>query len=413
MFAGPQQPAFIQALQNATGIRHSKDLNGGSPNSVSITPLTSNPGDSGHRSSSAQAYLTPVEGSRQNWLTVISHMVTKINFKDDQLPLIATGIEFSPVNSTTRYQAFASREVILSAGAIQTPALLQLSGIGDSSLLEPLGIPTLLNHTTVGKNLQEQTLDLVIAHPSGFDPEGAGPQDAIAFPNLYELFGKEANSAVKNISSSISAWADSQAENAVSAKALKEIFELQAKLVIDHTSPLFELFFITTPDFVGMSMWNLLPFSRGSVKISSSNPFTKPVVDVNYFGVDFDMKVQIHGTRLARKVLQTAPLSSLVTQEIAPGDAVPDDTDGGSDADWEAWIRKDFNANSHPLGTAAMMRRNLGGVVDARLKVYDTRNLRVVDASILPMQLSAHLSGSLYGVAEKAADLIKEDQHKH
>ncbi|PSS35594.1 hypothetical protein PHLCEN_2v1471, partial [Hermanssonia centrifuga] len=94
--------------------------------------------------------------------------------------------------------------------------------------------------------------------------------------------------------------------------------------------------------------------------------------------------------------------------ETIPGfTAVPNDSQGGSTADWEKWILDTFTAVAHPISTAAMMRRSLGGVVDAQLKVYDTANIRVVDASVLPLQLSAHLSSSLYGVAEKAADLIK------
>ena len=89
---------------------------------------------------------------------------------------------------------------------------------------------------------------------------------------------------------------------------------------------------------------------------------------------------------------------------------VPDNGDGGSYADWAAWVKNTFVAVSHPISTAAMMRRELGGVVDAQLVVYDTANVRVVDASMMPMQVSAHLSSTLYGVAEKAADLIKTAQ---
>lgn len=131
----------------------------------------------------------------------------------------------------------------------------------------------------------------------------------------------------------------------------------------------------------------------------------------------------------AYTILICLNFSTLSTGEIIPGfDAVPENA---SDAEWEAWIRKTYFPTSHPVATCAMMRRSLGGsfplnqftysfglpdfflyigVVDARLKVYDTANLRIVDASVLPLQICAHLASTLYGVAEKAADLIKSDQ---
>ena len=125
--------------------------------------------------------------------------------------------------------------------------------------------------------------------------------------------------------------------------------------------------------------------------------------------------------------------SSLSTGETIPGGAVPDNSQRGTDAAWASWIKKTFVPVAHPIGTAAMMRRSLGGtlplfvftllstrltllclicigVVDAQLRIYDTANVRVVDASIMPLQISAHLSATLYGVAEKAADLIKASQ---
>ena len=125
--------------------------------------------------------------------------------------------------------------------------------------------------------------------------------------------------------------------------------------------------------------------------------------------------------------------SSLSTGETIPGGAVPDNSQRGTDAAWASWIKQTFVPVAHPIGTAAMMRRSLGGtlplfvftllstrltllclicigVVDAQLRIYDTANVRVVDASIMPLQISAHLSATLYGVAEKAADLIKASQ---
>ncbi|KAI0668760.1 alcohol oxidase [Trametes maxima] len=417
MYGGPQLLDFANTVVNLTGMPHFRDLNGGTPNCVSITPFMMNWHENDRRSSSIEAYYTPVENARDNWTLLTKHMATKVLFTGNSAPYTAKGVEFAAASgSGSRFQAFARREVILAAGAIQTPALLQLSGVGDSALLGPLGIKTLIDLKTVGKNLQEQTMNSLGANGNGFNPGGRGPTDSIAYPNIYQLFGNKASSAVQTIRSSISSWAQSQASSAHSADALSTIYGIQADLIINHNAPVAELFFDSGyPADLGIDMWGLLPFSRGSVKITSNNPFAKPEIKVNYFSVDFDLSVQVAGARLSRKILSSPPLSSLSVGEVIPGhDKVPDNGDGGSDADWKKWINQDgsagFSSVAHQIGTAAMMKRSLGGVVDAQLKVYDTANVRVVDASVLPMQLSAHLSSSLYGIAEKAADLIKAAQ---
>ncbi|PPR03689.1 hypothetical protein CVT24_007410 [Panaeolus cyanescens] len=413
MFGGPQQTAFVDTLINLTNINHSKDLNGGHPNCVSLTPLTINPHDDDHRSSSAMAYLTPVETVRTNWLTLTNHMVTKIKWKEGGIPLTASGIEFAPTTGgATRYTAHARREIILGAGAVQTPVLLQFSGIGDSAVLDPLGITTRLDLKTVGKNLQEQTMSQMGAKGNGFDVGGRGPSDVIAFPNLYQVFGSAAPTIVKKIQSSLASWASAQAESALNAAALQTIYHAQADVIINKKAPIVEVFSDTgAPDDLGLLIWNLLPFSRGSVQIKDTDPFQQPAINVNYFTVDVDMDVQINAARLGRKILSTGPMGALSVGETIPGDQVPDNNERGSDEDWKKWIQDNFNTVSHPVGTASMMRRNLGGVVDAQLKVYDTTNVRVVDASMMPTQISAHLSATLYGVAEKAADLIKASWH--
>ncbi|KAJ7474773.1 hypothetical protein FB451DRAFT_1558052 [Mycena latifolia] len=413
MYGGPQQPAFVDTIVGLTGISHFKDLNGGTPNCVSITPLSLDWHRSDHRSSSVEAYLTPVESQRTNWVTLGRHIATKILWSNPgSVPLKASGVEYAYwTNSTTRYTAYARREVIIAAGAIQTPALLQLSGIGDSAVLGPLGITTQIDLKTVGKNLQEQTMNSLGANGNGFDTGGSGPSDAIAFPNIYQLFGSQASAKVSQIQGNLSTWATSQAGSALSADALQQIYQVQADLIINNNAPVVELFYDTGfPKALGIDMWQLLPFSRGSVKITSKDPFTYPAIKVNYFGVGMDLDMQVAGARLARRILTTAPLSSLSTGEAIPGSAVPDNAQRGTDAAWQTWIKNGFASVAHPIGTAAMMRRGLGGVVDAQLKVYDTANVRVVDASVLPLQISAHLSSTLYGVAEKAADLIKAAQ---
>ncbi|KAJ7075948.1 hypothetical protein B0H15DRAFT_610386 [Mycena belliarum] len=413
MYGGPQQSAFVDTIVSLTGIKHYKDLNGGTPNCVSITPLTIDWHRSDYRSSSVEAYLTPVQSQRTNWVTLGKHIVTKINWSNPgSVPLKAKGVEYAYwTNSATRYNVAARREVIIAAGAIQTPALLQLSGIGDSAILNPLGITTQIDLKTVGKNLQEQTMNSLGANGNGFNKDGDGPSDAIAYPNIYELFGSQAAAKVSQIQGNLSTWAASQASSALSADALQQIFQVQANLIINNNAPVVELFYDTGfPDDIGIDMWQLLPFSRGSVKITSTDPYKYPSIKCNYFSVGMDLDMQVAGARLARRIITSPPLSSLSTGETIPGGAVPDNAQRGSDAAWQSWIKNGFASVAHPIGTAAMMRRSLGGVVDAQLKVYDTANVRVVDASVVPLQLSAHLSSTLYGVAEKAADLIKAAQ---
>jgi len=185
---------------------------------------------------------------------------------------------------------------------------------------------------------------------------------------------------------------------------------LQAQFILNDSAPVAELFFDTgfpVSSGVGIDLWSLMPFSRGRVQIKSTDAFTLPDVLVNYFNIDFDLTMQIAAARTARKIFQTKPLSGLLKNETIPGfKTVPDDGTGGTDADWGKWIKSSFSSVSHPLGTAAMMRQDLGGVVDGRLRVYGTTGLRVIDASILPYQIGGHMQSTLYGIAEKTADII-------
>lgn len=181
---------------------------------------------------------------------------TKILFQNGtSVPHVATGVEFGKADSSgSRQVAYARKEVIVAGGAInvclipleigqawkltsrcsQTPALLQLSGIGDSAVLGALGIKTIVDLKTVGKNFQEQTMNSLGARGNGFNKGGRGPTDAIAYPNIYQLFGSGASASVQKIKSSVNTWAQSQAQNALSASALQTIFNIQANLIINN-----------------------------------------------------------------------------------------------------------------------------------------------------------------------------------
>ncbi|KIY66412.1 GMC oxidoreductase [Cylindrobasidium torrendii FP15055 ss-10] len=404
MYGGPQQGAFLETIVDLTGISHEADINGGQGNGVSYTPLTLSWQDDDHRSSAPQAYLTPVESDRTNWLTLVEHQVTKINWKEGSSPLTATGVEFASADgSGNRFTATANREVIVACGAIQSPALIQLSGVGDADILNDAGVDVVLDMKQIGRNLQEQTMNSVGANGNGYDYGGRGPSDMIAYPNIHELFGEDAEASISKIQNNVASWAESQASAGQSAEALRTIFDIQADLIINQNAPVAEMFFDSGfPADLGIDNWQLLPFSRGNVAISNNDPFTKPTVTVNYFSVDWDLDVQVAACKLGRTILSSPPLSDLSSGEAVPGSEVD-----GSDASWRSWVQNGFSAVAHPIGTLALMRAELGGSVGADLKLYGTENVRVVDASVLPMQISAHLSAALYGVAEKAADLIK------
>lgn len=175
-----------------------------------------------------------MESTRTNWLTLVNHQVSTLLWSTDNSNT-ATGVQFRKSDNTGQdYQVWARKEIILAAGALNTPALLQRSGVGDPAVLGPLGINTVLNIPTVGKNLQEQTMTSLGAGSNGFDFGGRGPSDVIAYPSIYELFGDQANATASEILNNINSWAASQQGNALSQEALQTIFQIQADLIVNH-----------------------------------------------------------------------------------------------------------------------------------------------------------------------------------
>lgn len=142
------------------------------------------------------------------------------------------------------------------------------------------------------------------------------------------------------------------------------------------------------------------PLARGYVHINSSDPTAKPVYDPAFASNEYDLKALIELSKYIRRIATTAPFSSIWVDEYEPGLEVD------TDEEWEDFVKNNVNTFYHPVGTCAMLPRKDGGVVDSELKVYGTRNLRVVDASVIPILVSAHPQTGIYGIAERAAMLI-------
>jgi choline dehydrogenase len=240
-----------------------------------------------------------------------------------------------------------------------------------------------------------------------------------AFLNAQDLFGDETADIAASARASLPDWAASvSAANGglVDAVALLQAFEVQHDVIFRDNVTIIETLTSAVTGELAQVGWPLLPFSRGSVHIQAQPNATtaagngtvdianRPAIDPKYLLADFDLTVMTAGGRIAQAFVYQAPLADLVTGYASPGDAIL--PRNATDAQWEVALRGGSSANHHALGTAAMMSRELGGVVDPQLRVYGTRNVRVVDASVLPTQISGHLTATLYAVADRAAAII-------
>ena len=323
----------------------------------------------------------------------------------------------------------ASLEVIIAAGAQRSPQILQLSGIGPKALLSRYNISVIEDLPGVGYNFQDQPsyyiylqysnyslpapdwLDTSISNHTQWaqeqldlyykSREGAYTMtfrggSTVAFLPLKNVTGTydqviELAKAV-NLSNTLPAGAES---------TVLEGHRAQQRILLEHydsaNTATLEIAFGGSPLIIYAF---LKPLSRGSILINSTNPNDDPVIDFGTFTHPADIEVMLASFRKTRELLASEPM-----QELGPLEIVPV---GESDEDIKKALRSStFSSWQHPVGTLAMMPRELGGVVDSELRVYGVERLRVVDASIMPIIPASHTSSTVYAVAEKAADLIK------
>ncbi|KAJ5654166.1 hypothetical protein N7490_001169 [Penicillium lividum] len=387
--------------QNMTvPVHYNKDPNGGQMIGYSLYPKTVN-SDLNIREDAARAYYFPYQ-SRKNLHLWLHTNVNKITWSDGD-DVTADGVEITFSNGTTS-TVKASREVILAAGALKSPLLLELSGIGNPDILSKYGIETKIDLPTVGENLQDQ-MNNGLAYDSKINYTKSA--DYVAYPSAEQLF-TNATAVGAQLLRKLPAYAAQVASangNVTRAADIERFFKIQWDLIFKSGIPVAEILLEPSGYTYDTEYWGSVPFSRGNIHISSADPTAPATIDPKYFMLDFDLHAQVEAARFIREIFKTEPFADMAGDETSPGFSTVAVNSG--DEGWSSFLKSNFRSNFHPITTAAMMPKEIGGVVDTSLKVYGTSNVRVVDASIIPFQVCGHLQSTIYAVAERAADIIQ------
>ena len=382
--AGQDHPfarAFV-AAGAAAGYPLSDDLNGATRDGFGAVDLTVG---KGRRSSAASAYLRPAL-KRPNLVVMIGAQTRRVRFDGTR----ATGVEWRS-KGQDRF-ARARREVILSAGAINTPQLLMLSGVGPAAHLADHGIAVIADRPGVGQGLQ----DHLAAHVKY---RASKPLSMLRYLNPW----RGALAMGQYVLARSGPLADPGMSVACLVRSDPALDEPDIKMLLVSA-----LFANNGQQLVPMHGFyahiNVArPDSRGAVTLAGPDPDLPPVIDQNYNASERDRRALREGVRIARRIFGQAAFDDLRGEELAPGAAVSSDDDGAIDA----YIRATAEADYHSTSTARMGSDALA-VVDDALRVHGLQGLRVVDASIMPHLPGGNTAIPVAMIAEKAADLILE-----
>ncbi|MES2115664.1 MAG: choline dehydrogenase [Pseudomonadota bacterium] len=377
----PYSRAFVEAGVQA-GHVHNPDFNGASLDGVGLTQVTQR---NGERCSAAKAYVTPNLG-RPNLQVLTGVRATRILMDGKR----AVGVEYRDGDGILR-QVLATLEVILSAGALQSPPLLMLSGIGPAPALERHGIRVVHDLPGVGRNLQDH-IDIVHSYEAG---AGRG------------LFGLTV-AGVWQVCKGIAEWRRHR-RGALTSNFAEGNGYLRTRP--DETVADIQLVFIIAKlinhgrDLVmgkgySLHVGLLRPRSRGSVTLASADPLAAPVIDTNFLAEQDDVDRLVRGFKLARHIMRQPALTRFGGRESWRS------AHAQSDAEIEQLVRRHADCAYHPVGTCRMGNGPLD-VVDPQLRVHGIAGLRVVDASIMPDIVSGNTNAPTIMIAEKAADMIK------
>lgn len=371
----PLTETFVAAAQ-AAGIPHNPDFNGATQEGVGVFQVSQK---NGKRHSAAAAFLKPAL-NRPNLTVRTGAHTTRVLFEGTR----AVGVEF--VIEQRRELVRATREVLLCGGAINSPQLLLLSGIGPAESLRALDIPVITDLPGVGQNLQDHAL-------IGVEFECAQPvslHKADNFKNILNYLVFKRGPLTSNV-----------AEAAAFIKTRAELPAPDLELVFAPTFYMDNGF--KNPDLHGFSVGIALqhPATRGFICLRSNDPFAAPAIQPNYFKEEADLATAIEGIRLSRDLLNSSAFAALRGKEWWPGPAAR------TDADITEHIRQTAETIYHPVGTCKMgAAHDPLAVVDERFRVRGVAGLRVIDASAIPLQLTGHTNAPVIAMAERAAEWL-------
>ncbi|MEG4633820.1 GMC family oxidoreductase N-terminal domain-containing protein [Microcoleus sp. AR_TQ3_B6] len=347
---------FIEAAAQI-GYAINPDFNGAQQEGAGLYQLTIK---DGKRHSAAAAFLVPIL-DRPNLTVQTGALVTRLLFEGTR----TVGLEY--LLEGTLHQVYVDREVILSAGAFDSPKLLMLSGIGNAEYLLSLNIPVVADLPGVGQNLQDH-LAVPVTHQATQDLQPALTSNMAEAGMFLHTEGNLDAAPDLQLSSGPVLWVPPGYPN-------------------------------KGPGFVSIACLNH-PQSRGSVTLRSIDPTDSPCIRMNYLEHESEVQKLVLGARIIRELFSTDLFDEFRGEEVAPG------ADVTSDEGLQAYVRKVADTNFHPVGTCKMGTDPMA-VVDSQLRVHGVEGLRVVDASIMPTITTGNTNAPTIMIGEKAADLIK------
>ncbi len=376
--------SFLKACQELNW-PISDDFNGHNMEGAGIYEINTH---RGQRCSSSVAYLTPALKKHQ--LDIWHHtQVTKLCMDENGHKVIGITVERGGKTETIR----AKHEVILSAGAIGNPQILELSGIGNGKYLQRYGIPVIKHFPAVGENLQDHLCASFYyqSKVKTLNDEFIHPWYKLKYGLQYLLQGQGPFSVSVN-----------QAGGFFKGREDLSIPNLQLYFnPLSYQIPRNSRTIKPEPYSGFLLCFNAMrPTSRGTVHLQSTNPYQAPFIDPNYLSTLYDQEEALQGSYLVRQLMQTQSLKDITINEVSPGECIQ------SNDEFLSYFRENSGSIYHLCGTCGMGRNEENSVVNSQLKVHGVEGLRIADASVFPKITSGNINAPVMMLAEKAASII-------